>query len=295
MQEPDEITLELAELSLAAKRWRAEAAPAACPRVLAVHGWLDNASSFDRVATGLGAAEVVALDLPGHGRSDHRSEGPYHFIDQVADVVAAADALGWPRFALVGHSLGASIGAVIAGTFPARIERLVMIESLGPLTETVEGTPARLARALVSEREARPRRKRVYPEPSAAAHELALATGMHESSARILVERGLAPVADGWLWRADPRLRRPSRLRLGEEQVHAFLAAIACPILLVTGSEGHPRDDPRMRTRFERLAGRADFEHRDFAGGHHVHLDNADEVGPCLRRFLAGERGEGSP
>jgi len=35
--------------------------------ILALHGWLDNAASFARLAPLLMDADVVAIDLPGHG------------------------------------------------------------------------------------------------------------------------------------------------------------------------------------------------------------------------------------
>ena len=41
------------------------------PRVLALHGWLDNAASFLPLAARLPALDLVMLDLPGHGRSGH--------------------------------------------------------------------------------------------------------------------------------------------------------------------------------------------------------------------------------
>ena len=43
--------------------------------ILALHGWLDNAASFVRLAPLLADADVVAIDLPGHGYSDHSPPG----------------------------------------------------------------------------------------------------------------------------------------------------------------------------------------------------------------------------
>ena len=62
-------------MTLAAKQW----GPDDGFPVLAIHGWLDNASSFDVVAQDLSGAgfRVVAVDMPGHGESSHR--GPDTF------------------------------------------------------------------------------------------------------------------------------------------------------------------------------------------------------------------------
>ena len=42
------------------------------PKLLALHGWLDNAASFIPLQGSLSAFDLVALDLPGHGGSAHR-------------------------------------------------------------------------------------------------------------------------------------------------------------------------------------------------------------------------------
>ncbi len=289
-----EFTLTLPELRIAAKRWRTPTVPEEAQgnaiTVLALHGWLDNANSFDRLAPALLARvpqgrhlEIVAVDLPGHGLSDHRTEGPYHFIDAVADTIAIANALNWERFSLLGHSMGGGIATLIAGTLPERIEKLALVEALGPLSETAANTPKRFAQSIALETKKRSGKKRLYETHKSAAEQLVFATGMQLDSAMILVERGLRRLEGGFSWRADNRLRLRSRLRLGEEQVEAFVRAIACPVLLMTGSEGYDRERLALAPR-AKLIGKLQWE--DFVGSHHIHLDRADDLADKLAPFL---------
>ena len=100
------------------------------PKVLALHGWLDNAASFVPLSSHLHGIDLVAIDQPGHGRSAHLPPGTdYSFVGAMNAVLDVADALGWERFALLGHSMGAGIASMLAASCPQRIERLVAIEA----------------------------------------------------------------------------------------------------------------------------------------------------------------------
>src|SRR3546814_6129023 len=66
-----ELRIDTAHGQMAALRAGREGAP----RLLAVHGWLDNAASFIPMLAHLGDFDVVAIDLPGHGHSFHRPPG----------------------------------------------------------------------------------------------------------------------------------------------------------------------------------------------------------------------------
>jgi pimeloyl-ACP methyl ester carboxylesterase len=98
---PREFAIELPHVTLAAQSW----GDAALPPLLAVHGWLDNSASFGSLAPLLASRfHVVAIDLPGHGRSAHRPAGGwYHYVEYLADIQAIAPALGWTRFSLLGQ------------------------------------------------------------------------------------------------------------------------------------------------------------------------------------------------
>ncbi len=87
-----ERTFEVLGANFAAKHWpNAEGYP-----TLALHGWLDNANTFDLLAPALPELNIVGLDFAGHGRSDHRPPGVhYPSLLDVPDVLAVADSLGW--------------------------------------------------------------------------------------------------------------------------------------------------------------------------------------------------------
>lgn len=256
------------------------------PPVLALHGWLDNAASFARLAEHLDGINLVAIDLAGHGRSARRPDGVYVFIDYIADAAAAIAALGWTRCAVIGHSLGAGVAALLAGTYPERITRLVMLEGLGPLTTPDDGAPQRLREAIEAEAAARAREAHTgYPDAEHVARRLASATGMQVESARILLRRGLEPSDGRVRWRADPRLRLPSRQRLTEAQVRAFFTAVACPTLVLRANPGMTFDEEVCRARLSWLAGARLAE---LPGGHHVHLDDPSAVAAIVGPFITG-------
>lgn len=277
----EEIELSARQQRLAARVW----GPPRGRPVLALHGWLDNAASFEPLAPLLPGLRLVALDLPGHGRSGHRPAGlPYHFSDFVADVLGAADALGWERFALLGHSLGAGIASVAAAVAPERVERLALLEGIGPLSGNAQEAPRRLARSIAAMGRVDPARLPVYPDRDAAVAARVAAGGLSAAAAAVLCARALRAVPGGVTWRSDPRLRVQSPVYFTEEQVLAFLGGIRAPALLVITEAGFLAPREWTARRCARVAG---LEVVRLAGGHHLHLEDPRAVAPVLRRFLA--------
>ena len=96
------------------------------PPVLLVHGVTSNAEAFWRVGPAVAAARrhVVAVDLPGHGRTGHW-QGRHRFAETAEDLAGfiRAARLDRPDLAVLGHSWGAMIVAALpaAGLRPARL------------------------------------------------------------------------------------------------------------------------------------------------------------------------------
>jgi pimeloyl-ACP methyl ester carboxylesterase len=258
--------------------------------VLAVHGWLDNAASFAALAPLLGDVEMVAIDLPGHGRSDHRAAGAYyHYVDYLGDVLGAADALGWREFTLLGHSLGAAVCSVLAAAVPERVSQLWLIEGLGPIA-TAEDKALPLLQQALRDREAIAAKSlRVFPELDTAIAARRQANGLSEAAARALVERGTRRVEGGWVWSTDPRLTLTSAIRLTEAQILAYLAGIRCPSLLLRADPAPPYFTDELMQR--RRAAVPQLEDLRIKGSHHLHLEDPAPVAAAISAFRARQVG----
>lgn len=255
-------------------------------RVLALHGWLDNAASFAPLAAELPGFDWVALEFAGHGHSAHRPPNAwYHYVDYIDDVACALRELGWDRCTLVGHSLGGAVACAFAVAAPERVSRMVLIESAGPLTGK-PGKAADLLRTSLREREAfDPTRQRAFPDLAGATSARMRAGGLSETVARQLIQRNVIEVDGGFAWRSDPRLKLTSPSRLHEHTVREWLAAITCPVLAIAADPMFPMLDEN--TRNERLACLSDARFVVLPGNHHLHMEDPAPVAAALREFIA--------
>ena len=276
-----EFTLETRLGRFAGLEWRKPGNP----RLLCLHGWLDNAASFQALGSELDGFDVVALDLAGHGHSMHRPNGArYHMVDNLWDLDAVLDALAWERCALAGHSLGGVIATTYAAADPGRVSHLVALDGLGPLTASAGDTVPRLRASLESVR-----------RPSAglrdfASHEEAAAarsrvSGWPAPLSMTLVRRALTRHADVYRWHTDPALNWRSPILLSEEQALALLAAIEAPVLAVIASSLNRWVSPETiesRTRAVR-----NLVQRRIDGHHHFHMDQAPAVAAWISGFIS--------
>jgi len=101
------------------------------PVMLCVHGGAAHAHWFDFVA-GAYAEDyhVLSIDLRGHGESEWASPPSYLYGDYAADLDAVVRQLDLRDFVLVGHSMGGIVSLLYAATYPGRVEKLVIVDSM---------------------------------------------------------------------------------------------------------------------------------------------------------------------
>ncbi|WP_313224796.1 alpha/beta fold hydrolase [Stutzerimonas nitrititolerans] len=263
----EEVRLRLPHLEVAAHLY----GPEDGRPVIALHGWLDNAASFSRLAPLLNGVRIVALDLPGHGLSDHRPPGAgYNIWDYAHDILQTAEQFGWQRFSLLGHSLGGIVSVLLAGAMPERIERLALIDGVIPYTGEAESAPQKLGEALRALLAVERKRKPVYASfDQAVAARMKGVGAVSREAAERLAQRGLMPVSGGYTWRTDPRLMLPSPLRLTLAHAQAFAQRVECPTSLIIARQGL-MTDAKVIEFIDSLP----FESHRLHGGHHLHLDD---------------------
>ena len=268
---------------ITAKRWGQEGAQP----FFALHGWLDNANTFDRLMHYLPELDVIALDFAGHGYSDHRGPGiHYDSLSDIQDVLAVAAQLEWTQFGLIGHSMGASIASELAAMYPQTVTSAVMIDGFvatGGVTvpERIDQAREALDRMLNFGDKA----ARTYPDVDTMASRVTEATDQTLAAASVLVARGHKSVEGGVTWRTDPRIRFPSPYRHNRGYLDQLLTYATSPALLIVAEQG----DRWYQGEIED-SGNAhqNLSIKHMPGPHHIHLEPRYvlQVAQFAREFL---------
>jgi pimeloyl-ACP methyl ester carboxylesterase len=119
-------SLQVGGLALHALEWGEPGRPALC----FLHGGSAHAHWFDAVVPAfVDRYHVLSLDQRGHGASQWAPDPAYATEDFARDLVGVMDALGWRRMTVIGHSMGGHNAMAFAAWHPARVDRLVVVDS----------------------------------------------------------------------------------------------------------------------------------------------------------------------
>ncbi len=255
--------------------------------LLAFHGWLDNLASFESLALQMPNIRLIAIDFPGHGHSEHHKEGQvYYFLDGLYLIDDLIEQLGLERANLLGHSMGGAISSIYAGVAPKRVENLVLIEALGPLTAPDEDCLHNFSQSIKLRRAIKDKRKPVYSHFEQALAARAEVSEIAPELIKPLVARALVEIPEGYTWRADARLRVPSLMRLTESQVLAILSNIEANCLVIEADNGllQQQNSEHFDLRKQKIKS---LQIITLAGGHHIHLEKSTEIAKLIQDFLA--------
>ena len=203
-----------------------------------VHGFADIAQTWRGVAEHLAPhGHVIAPDLRGHGDSDWIGAGGYyHFLDYVADLDDVIARLARKRVVVVGHSMGGSVASYWAGTRPARVAALALLEGLGPPDASEADPPGRMAGWIEAWRAARGKAKVMPSIDDAVRRLLRHDELLTPDVARELAVAGTRAVDGGVVWKQDPLHHSIGPYPYRLDMALRFWRRISCPVLMVDGA-----------------------------------------------------------
>lgn len=273
--------LNVSGLSIACKIW----GNPENPPILALHGWLDNANSFDPLAEYLQKNYyLIAVDLPGHGHSSHLPiSSNYHFIDGVFIIIQILNALNLDKVHLLGHSMGACLASIAGGVAPERFLSLSLIEGLGPFSHPEKAACKQLSSYLYYITQEKIKKSKGYNKFEDAALARAIKGYVSLDIAKILCQRAIEEKHGLFYWRHDRRLLGPSSLYMTELQILSCLQQISAKTCLIWASKGFSFDSNLIQGRVKAVQN-LKIEHLD--GGHHVHMEQPEVVGQLLADFI---------
>jgi N-formylmaleamate deformylase len=232
-----------------------------------LHGLTDNGACWTRLANELSADyDCIMPDARGHGRSSTPADG-YSFENQADDVIAFIQALELDRPALIGHSLGGAVSALVAAKAPDLIRAAILEDP-----------------AFISDE---PRDHRSdWPDR----HRAALATSHADLVAKGQAENPLwsADTFDNWATaKHQTRMEVFNALKATPPDFRNTVAHIGVPVLMITGDEARGVVVPAATaTELQALNSRLSVVNVPGAG-HCIRYEQPDRVTEIVKGYLA--------
>lgn len=267
--------------------------------IVGLHGWQDNAGTFDTLAPLLPQhVGFLSIDLPGHGLSSKLPNGmTYHSIDYVTFCLTLMRHYKWEKISIIAHSMSAVNSYIFTALFPEKIDMLVGLDILKPLmmnpTKLVTALSERLHGVMLEN----DRNQSTKEPPSYTFDECIerLYTGTNKSVekefCKYLLERNLAKSEkdpEKYYFRRDARLKASLFYMLPHESILEMGKRITAPHLFIKARQApfyenrKYYDDVLSYLKTNKPL----FEHHDVDGTHHVHLNEAEKISEIVNPFI---------
>lgn len=254
------------------------------PLLVYLHGWADTGSTLQFVVDALSKDWfVVAPDWRGFGRTTVRAEG-YWFPDYLADLHELLDYYSRnDPVRLVGHSMGANIASLYAGTMPERVQTVINVEGFG-LKDSDPGEAPQRYRDWIESGQTRPVFSEFENFTDLARRIMKRSPGCGAAKAEFVAREWAREDNDNVVrLRADPAHKLPNAVLYRRAEAAACWRNISADILLVSGDKSPfaelfdaAESLPFPKSQTAVIAG----------AGHMIHFEAAEELAQVVEGWL---------
>jgi pimeloyl-ACP methyl ester carboxylesterase len=207
--------------------------------ILCIHGITANSRFWDCLASALSPPHrVIAMDLRGRGLSDKPPTG-YSIEHHCKDVLALMNDQRLERPVLMGHSLGAFISLVFAAQYPQRVDRLILVDGGGRLSEI------QMAKVFTSIKPSLDRLGQIFPSLEAYFYQMKQAPFLQpwNSYMETYFRYETEEVKGGVRSRVHPKHIEEEAQNLGRVDSTQFYKKVTSPTLILRATTGMLTED----------------------------------------------------
>ncbi|GLV33093.1 uncharacterized protein CBL_10440 [Carabus blaptoides fortunei] len=275
---------------IAVKTWGNERDPI----ILVIHGWVDNAGSFDTLIPLLPTSYYYyCMDLPSHGRSSHLESSLFvHNSDYVLILKYVHDYLNRGKLIIMGHSLGAALATNFAQMYPECVSKLVCFDCLHYFAQSAQIVYESQKKSIDIRVRFMKKNKLeapVYTKDEALQRMMqSRMTPLSRKAAEILAERGLEKVDDEkyrFTLAVNSRNSLFTKYTANELADLAQSFPVTCPHLVVF-STNSSYSLLGYKKLLEVYRQNKNYELHIVKGSHECHLENPEDVAPIVTNFL---------
>ncbi|XP_055309654.1 serine hydrolase-like protein isoform X2 [Sitodiplosis mosellana] len=298
VDEPKEVQIEVPWGHVAGKWYGSENTR---PIVL-VHGWQDNAGSFDKLIPLLlngPNRSYLSIDLPGHGLSSRLPDGILYTSTNSINVLNIIRRhFKWDQMSFCSHSLGAHISSLFAALYPERCDLLICLDALmKPYLGNVD-TLITECRKIGDDFLDLDQLNRSDKEPptytyAEIAERWAKQTKITTDAVEFMMKRGVVPSKANknlFCFSRDVRLKimEFGMSNINDDVQLKLIGRIQAPHLFIKANKSPEFEGKeRYKKALEILTeSNPKFEWRTVIGGHHCHLTEPKHVSDHISKFI---------
>ncbi|XP_054161628.1 serine hydrolase-like protein [Oppia nitens] len=277
-------------------------------KLLCVHGWQDNAGTFDRLLPllDLNSLYVLCVDLPGHGFSSHLPKGAvYTDLTWIMELKRIVDHLNWTKFSILSHSMGANASLSFAVMFPDLVDRVITLDTVKPAVFPINECANRLATDInefMALEERNNRKQAMGTREPVFNYDMAItvlksahspignitsegAACLLKRATKIITQKDSKP---GYVFTRDYRLQKVLNRKIDCQSLLGLFSGLKCELMIINGKNGLFTDRDLQKRFLELYQNNCKkFVYVEVDGDHYVHLTSPQKVVPHIKQFLS--------
>lgn len=291
MKDPKDIRVPVPYGAISVKCWGKK--DEADLTIIALHGWMDNASTFDPLIESLeGNYFIIAVDLPGHGRSSHYPPGvPYRNISWLIDLRRIVTYFHLDKISFLGHSMGGNVALMYASVYPGQVERIIACDIFKEATYPAESIAQEMANSIEIFLESEQRPKIIKPYSYDDCIDIIISThyngSLNRNMASYLLKRAARETHEGYVFTRDPRLMAIVHQKYDINSLIQLYSKAKCEKLILCGSRGTTKlDTPEAQAILDVHKSTGYFKLIKLSGDHYFHLASPIDCARHIDSFI---------